>query len=267
MHKKRLIFTLLYNDGYFMLSRNFRLQKVGDLNWIENNYNFKNIAFSIDELIILNVNRNERKLKEFSEIVTKLIANIFVPIAVGGGVTSLEYAKTLFMSGADKIIVNSALTDNPTLIKDLVSEFGSQSIIASIDFTIEGDEIKLYKNNGKSLIDYSLTDYIEYIQDLGVGEAYLNSIQRDGTGKGFMLDVIQPYLELFKIPVILAGGAGNSKHLIEAAHNANVDAVATANLFNFIGQALPISRSEMHEDGIKLANFLQLDLIGNLVNS
>ena len=266
MRKMRLIFTLLYNDGYFMLSRNFRLQKVGNLDWIENNYNFKNIAFSIDELIILNVNRNERNLTEFSKTISQLISNVFVPVAVGGGVTSMEYAKTLFMSGADKIIINSILTENPILVKELVREYGSQSVIASIDYNIEKKGIISYRNNGTNPINFELSDYIAYIQELGVGEVYLNSIQKDGTGQGYSMDIIEPFLPEFKIPVILAGGAGNSKHLIEAACNPNVDAVATANLFNFIGQALPNSRREMQEKGIPLANFLQLDKVEHIVN-
>lgn len=248
-----------------MLSRNFRLQRVGNLNWIENHYNFKNIAFSIDELIILNVNRDERKLLEFSHTITKIIKNVFVPIAVGGGVTSMEYAKVLFMSGADKIIINSILTENPSLVKELISEYGSQSVIASIDYSLGGKEIMLYRNNGTNLINYNFNDYIAYIQELGVGEVYLNSIHKDGTGQGYSMDTIKPYLSLFKIPVILAGGAGNSKHLIEAALCPNVDAVATANLFNFIGQALPNSRAEMQNKGIHLANFLQLEKIANFV--
>lgn len=248
-----------------MLSRNFRLQKVGNLNWIENHYNFKNIAFSIDELIILDVNRDSRNLIEFSHTITKIIKNVFVPIAVGGGVTSMEYAKVLFMSGADKIIINSILTENPSLVKELISEYGSQSVIASIDYTLEGENIMLYRNNGTNLINFNFNDYIVYIQELGVGEVYLNSMQRDGTGQGYSMNIIDPYLSLFKIPVILAGGAGNSKHLIEGALNQNVDAVATANLFNFIGQALPNSRLEMQNNGIHLSNFLKLEKNANLL--
>ena len=246
MHKKRLIFTLLYDDGYFMLSRNFRLQKVGDVNWIETNYNFKNIAFSIDELIILNVSRNERNLIEYSRTITKLISNVFVPVAVGGGIKSMDYAKALFMTGADKIVINSILSENPALVRDLVTEYGSQSIIASIDYCWENGEVLLYRNNGTKLINYDLPSYIALIQELGVGEVYFNSIQKDGTGQGLSIEMISPYLSFFQIPVILVGGAGNSNHLIEAALNPYVDAVATANLFNFIGQALPNTRKSMH---------------------
>lgn len=259
MRKKRLIFTLLYHDGYFMLSRNFRLQKVGELKWIEDKYNFKKIAFSIDELIILSVDREERNEIEFCETVTQLINNVFVPIAVGGGITSYEYAKSLFMSGADKIIINSALTENPELVKRLVRGFGSQAIIASVDFLVEDNKINIYINNGTKKIDYSFKEYLEYVQKLGVGELYLNSMRKDGTGQGFDLEILDPYLNLIKIPVIMAGGAGNAKHLIEAAKNDMIDAVATANLFNFIGNSLPNSRLEMIKEGIHLAQFLPIE--------
>lgn len=259
MRKKRLIFTLLYHEGSFMLSRNFRLQKVGDLKWIEDKYNFKKIAFSIDELIILSVDRNDRDLEKFCKNVTQLINNVFVPVAVGGGINTYEYAKSLFMSGADKIIINSALIENPELVKKLVRGFGSQAIIASIDFLVEDRIIYAYINNGATKVDYTFEKYLNYIQELGVGELYLNSMRKDGTGQGFDLEILEPYLHLIKIPVILAGGAGNAKHLIEAAKNEKVDAVATANLFNFIGNSLPNSRIEMINEGIHLAQFSQIE--------
>ncbi len=256
MRKKRLIFTLLYNEGYFMLSRNFRLQKVGDFNWINQHYNFKNIAFSIDELIILNVSRNSKELIEFGNNIRKIIDNVFVPISVGGGVESMDYAKALFNSGADKIVINSALTEKPLLVKKLIEEYGSQAIVASIDFLAENNNIQIFKNNGScSIAEYSFSKYIDYVQNLGVGEVYLNSIRKDGTGQGYDLDVIDLYLSQFNIPVIIAGGAGNSKHLIEAIKVPKIDAVATANLFNFLGDSLPNSREAMVSEGIPLAMF------------
>ena len=111
MRKKRLIFTLLYDGEYFVLSRNFRLQKVGDLEWIEKYYNFKEIAFSIDELILLNVSRNRREIIEFCEIVKKIVKNIFVPISVGGGISNIDDVALLFFSGADKVVLNTSLKD------------------------------------------------------------------------------------------------------------------------------------------------------------
>ena len=241
-----------------MLSRNFRLQKVGDLQWIEKQYNFKGIAFSIDELIILNVNRDQKNIDDFCNIVTKLVKDVFVPISVGGGITSFEYAKLLFMSGADKIVINSAVIEDPGLIKILVKEYGSQAIIASVDFQAKNKEINVYANNGTKKIGYTFSDYLKYIHDLGFGEIYLNSMGRDGTGQGYDLDILEPYFEQIKIPLIMAGGAGNVKHFIEATTNYYIDAVATANLFNFIGNALPNARKEMIGKGIALAKFMPI---------
>ena len=92
MLKKRVIFSLLYDTGNFMLSRNFRLQRVGDLSWLQRNYNFAHIAFFIDELVVLDVSREQRDKNRFSETLKALTAGCFVPIAAGGGVRSIDEA-------------------------------------------------------------------------------------------------------------------------------------------------------------------------------
>ena len=102
MLNKRIIFTLIYENGFFMLSRNFRLQRVGNLNWLQRNYNFKNISFSIDELIILDVTREDRNIYKFSEDIKLLTEGCFIPIVAGGGVRSIEDAHLLLNSGADQ---------------------------------------------------------------------------------------------------------------------------------------------------------------------
>ena len=126
MLKKRLIFTLLYNIGQFMLSRNFRLQKVGNLHWLQTNYNFSHISFSIDELIVLDVTRGEKKPDEFCAALKQLTEGCFVPIAAGGGVRTIETARNLLRSGADKVIVNSTLYEKNGFVSHLASEFGQQ---------------------------------------------------------------------------------------------------------------------------------------------
>ena len=90
MHKKRIIFSLLFNNGNFALSRNFNLQNVGDLNWLQNNYNFGKISFSIDELILLDVSRDNRSLKKFSDTLKKITEGCFVPICAGGGLKQIS---------------------------------------------------------------------------------------------------------------------------------------------------------------------------------
>ena len=109
MLKKRIIFTLHYANGFFNLSRNFRLQKIGDLNWLLKNYNFLKIAESIDELIIIDVSKDLRDKKKFLQNVAEIAKGIFVPVSLGGGISTLDYARELFESGADKININSSI--------------------------------------------------------------------------------------------------------------------------------------------------------------
>ena len=255
MLKKRLIFTLLYNDGGFMLSRNFRLQRAGDIVWLLKNYKFNKISFSIDELIILDVTRRERNIKKFCDHIKMIVKECFVPVAIGGGITSLNHARILMNSGADKLVVNSALIKSPPLVNELVGLYGSQCVVASVDFKKEQGEFVSYIENGTKKVEMEFIDYLKYILNLGVGEIYLNSMDRDGTGHGYLTDILDEISNFVTIPIIMAGGAGNWQHLLEGLKHNMIDAVATANLFNFIGQGFPNARKKLIEIGINLARW------------
>ena len=255
MLRKRIIFSLIYSDGYFMQSRNFRLQKVGNLNWLEKNYKFQSIAFSLDELIVLNASKTEKNIIEFAETVSNLVNDVFIPIAAGGGIRTLEDAELLFNRGADKLVLNTALVESPELAKILVKQYGSQSIVASIDYKKVNDFYEVYIKDGTSKIEMSLIEYIKYLESLEVGEIYLNSIEKDGTGFGFDFDTISEVENNINLPLIIAGGAGNENHLIQGLQLNGVSAVATANLFNFIGDGLPNARNKIIEKGLNIANW------------
>jgi len=258
MLRKRIIFSLIYADNYFNQSRNFRLQKVGNLNWLENNYGFSKIAHSLDELIIIDATKDQKNIKNFGKTIEGIVENVFIPICAGGGIKSIYDAEFLFQSGADKIIINTGIYENPSLIKELIRIYGSQSIVASIDYKITGNKQTIFINNGTNEIKKDLDAYISYVQDLGVGEIYLNSIDKDGTGFGFDLETINKISSNIKIPLIIAGGAGNQFHLLEGIKLSQVNAVATANLFNFIGDALINARKYLLDNKINLANWEQL---------
>lgn len=242
-----------------MLSRNFRLQKVGDFKWLKKHYNFEKIASSIDELIILDVTREGRDINEFSSVVKDVIKNVFIPVACGGGIRTLDDAKLLLKSGADKIVVNTMLHSNKELINSLVKNYGSQFVVGSIDFQIENDVKKVYINNGQLKINQNLQDFLLEVEKLSIGEIYLNSIQKDGTGQGYDIKNLEDTLAKITTPIILAGGAGNYLHLIEGLKINSVDAVATANLFNFLGDALPKSRIKIINEKIDLAVFSSIN--------
>lgn len=257
MVKKRLIFALIYNDGYFMLSRNFRLQRVGDLQWLEKHYDFQSIAFSIDELIILDVSRKGENLERFCEHIKAMTYGCFVPIAAGGGIRKVSDARALLNSGADKIVINTILHEDSNLVKELISIYGGQCIIGSVDLKKKGDSFNVMVKNGFQELKIAPAEYIRKICDLGIGEIYLNSIDRDGTGQGYLLDTLGLVGESIRIPIILAGGAGNYHHLLEGIRLNSVSAVATANLFNFIGNGLPLAREALIAEGVALAEWSQ----------
>jgi cyclase len=255
MLRKRIIFTLIYDSGFFTQSRNFRLQKVGNLKWLENNYKFQKIAFSLDELIVINASRNNRSMTEFTEMISELVNNVFIPICAGGGIRSMSDAENLFNSGADKIIVNSILKEDPELVKCLVQRYGSQSVVASVDYRNNNGINEVYIQNGALKINLELNKYIQYVQSLEIGEIYLNSIDKDGTGFGYDFKTINEVTQGLSIPLIIAGGAGNEKHLVEGLRINEVSAVATANLFNFIGDGIPKAREKVLESGLNIANW------------
>ena len=236
-----------------MLSRNFRLQKVGNLKWLQNNYNFSHISFSIDELIVLDVTRGERDSEAFFDALKALTEGCFVPIAAGGGVRTIECARSLLRSGADKVVVNTPLCDNKAFIDGLASEFGQQCVVASIDIKRESDgSYQAWVESGSRCLEGSAAHWIEQVTNNAVGEIYLNSIDHDGTGQGYDLQLLDQLPLGMSKPVILAGGVGNSTHLAEGLADSRVDAVATAHLFNFVGDGLKQTRQSLIAGGFVL---------------
>lgn len=255
MLRKRIIFTLIYSDEYFMQSRNFRLQRVGNIHWLEKNYQFQKIAFSLDELIVLNATRNDKNINKFSKIIAQIRKDVFIPVAAGGGIRHIKDAEVLFQHGADKIVLNTTLYTDQHLVKQLVNRYGSQSIIASVDYKIHANAPIVYIENGATALTISLHSHLQNIQMLNVGEIYLNCIDKDGTGFGYDFETVHNLASYLHVPLILAGGAGNEKHLLEGLQITSVNAVATANLFNFVGDGLPTARKKIVRAGLNLANW------------
>jgi cyclase len=131
--KKRIIFSLLYDDGNFVLSRNFRRQIVGDLDWLKRNYDFSSISFYIDELIVLDITKGTKNSKHFLKTLESIAESCFAPISSGGGINSLSDAKNFLNSGADKIIINSLVHKDIQTTENLSIKFGQQCITLSLD--------------------------------------------------------------------------------------------------------------------------------------
>ena len=254
--KNRLIFALLYSDGFYCQSRNFHLQKVGKFDWLFNNYNFSKVAEHLDELVVINVNPRPDNQESFFEEVKQIINNVFVPIAIGGGISDLKSANKAFISGADKIILNSLVRENKSEVKKIISEFGSQSVVAAIDYKRIDEQVDFYEwRERKVLGNTPINDYILKCQELGFGEILLNSVNKDGTGFGYDLDIIKEVASFCELPLMVMGGAGKYDHFLPVYNIDHVDAAITANLLNFIGDAIADTRTKLMSNGINLANF------------
>ena len=255
MLKNRLIFTLLYQNQNFMLSRNFKLQKVGDMQWIRNSFDYDSIAYSIDELIVLNVDNNKNNLDSFCDNLKEITKQYFMPVSAGGGISSIEDAYKIIDCGVDKLVVNSILFSNPDLVKDLIKIFGSQCIIASIDYKIIDSKTEVLYNNASIVSDFDLMTACKYVENLGVGEIYLTSINHDGTGEGFDWENISKIPNEVSIPIIASGGAGRFDHFVRAYKECNIKAASTSDLFNFMGDGLSECRKEIISSGIPMAKW------------
>lgn len=263
MLRKRLIFSLIYDNGYFTQSRNFRLQRVGDLRWLEGNYQFQHISFSLDELIVVDASRDERTMTKFSQVVNQLAKNVFIPLVAGGGIKTVQDADMLFEVGADKVIINTGLLHNPTLVQEIARKYGTQCVVASVDYKLIDGIPYVYTDSGQENTGRPLAKYLEYVEGLGVGEVLLNSIDKDGTGFGYDIATVKAVAEKLTVPLVICGGAGNEYHLEEGLALPFVSGVATANLFNFIGDGLPNARQYLLQNQVNLANWKNQQIFEN----
>jgi cyclase len=249
MLKKRLIFILYYSKGAFYLSRNFRLQRVGDARWLVDKFRFKSVGKFVDEIIILDVTRDSRDsgLKDsiLRDSIKYIMQETFVPMTLGGALRSIDQVKQCFEFGADKVLFNTPIITKPELVRECVALFGTQAVLASIDVCINQDEY-ISRISNAELMGLPLMEHIQRAVELGVGEIMVNSIEQDGTGAGFDLNLIEQCIGL-PVPLIVAGGAGKPEHFVDVLDLNNVDAAATGNLFNFIGKGFEVVRTNLLE--------------------
>ena len=257
MLKKRIIFKLYYKDNSFCLSRNFKLQKVGDAEWLFRNLSFEDISNYIDELIILNVddkNYLDPINKKFQTSIKKLMKKTFIPLTIGGGLRSLGNVSECFKIGADKILLNTSISDK-NFVKKCVKKYGSQAIICGIDFKFEKKKYFSYVANGtKKYLE--VKDHVKIANSLKF-EKFLTSIDRDGTGFGYDNGIIKN-LDI-KTPIVLGGGAGKSEHLETLIIDKKISGLMTGNLFNFAGAGLLELRNKLIKKNVNLRKIEDVD--------
>jgi cyclase len=250
MLQKRIIFSLLYKDGQYVQSRNFVTNSIGDTDWIIKNYNFENISKYIDELIILDISEN-KNMDNFLKSVEKITKKTFVPLSLGGGLISFSRAKFFLKNICDKVVVNTGLfSKNADFMFEISDFFGSQSIIASVDFRNIKNHKYIFKSNGLIETKIKLEVFLKRLNQYQIGDILVRSIDRDGTGQGLDPSILND-LNLKK-PYIISGGCGNYKHFIDFLKNDKISGISTSNLLNFVGDGLKNLRIEILNHKINL---------------
>lgn len=228
----RVIPCLLLQDGGLVKTQQFKNPKyVGDPINAVRIFNDK----YVDELIFLDIRASRFNLEPDYELITRIAGECFMPLCYGGGVKTLEQAKKLVSLGVEKIAVNSACINNPNLIKQLVGELGSQSVVGAIDIkrNFWGIE-RVYDASKKKLTEIEPIKHAQNMLQAGVGEIFINDVNRDGMFKGYNNNFIAKLSSTISVPLIACGGAGSLRD-IQQVFSGGASAAAAGSIFVFYG--------------------------------
>ncbi len=186
-----------------------------------------------DEICFLDITASNENKETIFDVVKRTSENCFVPLTVGGGVRSLEDINKLLISGADKVSINTAAVNNQNLIKESSKKFGSQCIVVAIDAKKKKDSWEVYTHGGRTKTGIDVLDFAKRMEDNGAGELLITSMDRDGTKKGYDIDLISKIEKSVNLPIIASGGVGSLQHLVEGIREGGASAVLAASVFHY----------------------------------
>lgn len=185
-----------------------------------------------DELVFLDITATHEARDNVTGLATACAKALSIPFTIGGGVRSVEDFERLLQAGADKVAINSAAVKRPELIRECSTRFGAQAVVVAVDARRTGDAWNVYVRGGREDTGIDAIEWMQRVEELGAGEIMLTSMDRDGTGEGFDLDLTRRAVEAVRIPVIASGGAGTPEHLAEGLRT-GASAVLAAGMFHF----------------------------------
>ncbi len=227
MLKVRIIPILTFNGFALVKTKQFKNPRmVGNPVQAARVYNHR----GVDELIFIDIFATKQNRKINLKIVKEVIKECFMPVGIGGGISTLQDINDLLQIGADKVVIKKKALLDPAFIQDAANFFGSQCICISVDVIKKGNEYVLYNELG---IEYTMTDYIKSVQDLGAGEIILNNVDNDGMMQGFDPSLLNIANKVAKVPIVNVGGGGNMEHYEELFAKTDASAVGSASIFHF----------------------------------
>ena len=203
-----------------------------------------------DELCFLDITASSDNRNILLDVVRETANQCFMPLTVGGGVRKLSDIRNLLLAGADKVGINTSAITNPELIQDGANKFGSQCIVVAIDAKKINNKWIVFTHGGRKKTDLDAIKWAQFVADKGAGELLVTSMDRDGTGHGFDLELLQEITSKVTVPVIASGGVGNLEHLVEGVKNGGASAVLAASIFHFGKYKIKDARKAMTDAGL-----------------
>jgi imidazole glycerol-phosphate synthase subunit HisF len=250
MRNVRVIPCLDVDNGRVVKGVNFvGIRDAGDPVELASRYDLE----GADEIVFLDITATSDDRSTMRDVVSRTAESVFIPLTVGGGVRSVEDARSLFRAGADKVSVMSAAVYRPELINELAVEFGTQAVVVAIDARRNADGSKGYEvftRGGRTPTGIDAVRWAEEAASRGAGEILLTSMDRDGTKDGFELTLTKAVVDATSIPVVASGGVGTLDHLVDGAKIAGADAVLAASIFHFGEFSIAQAKAHLAKNGI-----------------
>ena len=248
MITKRIIPCLDIKNGRVVKGTNFQgLSDVSDPVALAAHYS----ASGADELVFYDITASFEGRQLFTDILTRVASEIFIPLTVGGGINTVDDFDRVLKCGADKVSVNSGAIRNPKLIYEAAQKYGDQCVVLSADIRRVDGQFRVFAKGGREDTGMEAIDWIKRGVAMGAGEIVVNSIDTDGVKGGFDLEMLQAVCDAVNVPVIASGGAGSMAHFVELFKTIpDIDAGLAASVFHFGQIAIPDLKQELHRNDI-----------------
>jgi len=225
------------------------LRSLGD----PNTYASKYTEDGLDELLFVDSVASLYQRNNIFSVIEKAASNIFIPITVAGGIRSIADVESALISGADKVAINTAAIQNPSLIEEIARAFGSQCMVVSIEAKkISPNKWEAYTHNGREPSGLNVIEWASRCANLGAGEMLITSIDQEGTRKGFDVELIKSVNNIVNIPIIASGGMGNPSHIVEAINEGGADAIAIADSLHYNRHTIPEIKNYLLNNNINV---------------
>ena len=247
MLSKRIIACLDVRDGQVVKGVQFQqLRQAGDPAELARRYNVE----GIDEVVVLDITATLEGRQALARTITSVAREIFLPLAVGGGIRSEDDAAAAIDAGADKVSLNTAALRDPSLISTLARRYGSQAVIVAIDARRQDARFAVYARSGQTAAARDAVEWAREAEQRGAGEILLTSMDRDGTKAGFDCELTAAVSTAVDIPVIASGGAGGFEHFVDVFTVGRADAALAASIFHYAESSVASLKQHLHARGI-----------------